>query len=412
MIFLLVCAVALAAQLAVIVAHRLYQRRLDAFAARVRGEITGPLVDLLASEVTASARDAFLAHIPSDSRARAVVADLLLETMPKLRGSARDELAELFDEAGFTAQYLHGLSSSQAWRRAVAAQALGNLGARRAAGDLLNLLADPAPDVRLAAARALGKLGMPEVIEPLIQAYTRGALAYGPVATSILRIGHAAGLPLIDYLHHPEPEVRALAARLLGVLDVFEAGPSLVEALSDEDARMRTAAAGSIGRLGIENAALPLMRALSDDRAEVRLAAVAALGQGEDHSVAGVLRLALSDEVYEVRRAAADALVALGAPGIAELIGVLSDGEEMARAHAVEALERSGHADQMLQRWLEAQPGVPLAAAGEFLRALAAAGGQAPFEAAGVSLDGSGMPVRRVPADDHWPSQLAGVAEE
>jgi HEAT repeat protein len=397
-LLLLAGAAILVAQFVFLVCFRLYRRWQEVRVARVRGKMTGPLVALLTSDIDAPARDAFLEELPGDQRSRATASALMLETLPKLRGSARQGLAELFDETGFTGQYVNGLRSTTPWRRAASAYALGELQVGRAFTTPRRLLEDPAREVRLSVARALGKLGRPEAVESLVDAYDRGGIAAVPAAASILRIGPSSAEPLRDLLGHADAGVRAMAAQLLGQLNVFDAAPQLVALLGDSEARVRAAAARSLGRLSAEEAEMPLVVVLADGDADVRAAAATALGQIPSTGVIYALRVALADEADEVRRAAASALAALGAPGTAELVRVLKEGMQFQRIYAAEALERSGFADRMVDVWLMGHPGAPLDSADDALRALAATGATAPFEGTPIRIAADGTLTREKPA--------------
>lgn len=111
--------------------------------------------------------------------------------------------------------------------------AVGGDGAAAAAGlppspvpDLLRLAADPAAAVRYRAARAIGRVGLPEG---------------GPV--------------LVAALSDPEPDVRAVAAFGLGLLGDPSAAEPLIVALGDESPLVQARAADALGRLPAPGAA-------------------------------------------------------------------------------------------------------------------------------------------------------------
>jgi HEAT repeat protein len=162
--------------------------------------------------------------------------------------------------------------------------------ARGATEELLPLLDDVEPGVRIVAVRALGALGAsdPRTLARL-QAILRDPSdgdARRAAARALARLGPAArgATPaLVAALHDANGHVRREAAAALGRIrsddaDVIEA---LVAATRDEAAFVRVAAAIALGRLGSPPAARPALERLRrDDEEEVREAARRALAAG------------------------------------------------------------------------------------------------------------------------------------
>ena len=126
--------------------------------------------------------------------------------------------------------------------RGKAATALGRLGDRRAVGYLLeHLLTDPAPFVRARIASALGQFGGPEVIDRLVRALGDPAWWVRMRSVEALeQIGPVAEGPLLVALDDADPEIRvraAVALERLGVPDnlvrMIESGERVPEAPTD-----------------------------------------------------------------------------------------------------------------------------------------------------------------------------------
>jgi HEAT repeat protein len=194
--------------------------------------------------------------------------------------------------------------------RAAGAEALGALGGG-ALADLVPLLGDSAPAVRLAAARGLGRPGSPGA-EALARAAAGagaddpewqralaralgetgwpgavaalGKLLDGPAAAeaaeALEHLGAREGAPLVEaYLAHREGRGRAEAVSALASLEGPAAGPRVARELWSDRPAVRVAAARVVGRLRYEPAT-PWLEALrSDYSGEVRLAAVEALAK-------------------------------------------------------------------------------------------------------------------------------------
>ncbi|MET9389346.1 HEAT repeat domain-containing protein [Streptomyces sp. NPDC006624] len=128
--------------------------------------------------------------------------------------------------------------------RAVAIEVLGATGGIAHAADIvLALREDPDTGVRIRAARALGRLGMPDGLEPLLAAVTPGR----PVALRIAAAGALGSLgaaaatgPLSDLLGDEDPHVAAGAARAL--LRLGPAGGAALHKAADDRPDARAAA--------------------------------------------------------------------------------------------------------------------------------------------------------------------------
>jgi HEAT repeat protein/CHAT domain-containing protein len=122
--------------------------------------------------------------------------------------------------------------------RVAAVHALGNLRARSAVGSLTELLADEkAPALRALAAKALGTIGDPAVVDLLAELLGTQDLDLRRAAAHSLGQFHihTAIIPLISMLTDPASEFRALAARLLGNMGDAGAIEPLVLTTLDED---------------------------------------------------------------------------------------------------------------------------------------------------------------------------------
>jgi HEAT repeat protein len=188
---------------------------------------------------------ALLGGVRGDARVLPALLAALRETRPPTGYDALPVPGTLAGMQQTMAQRLRSLNNV----RAHAAWALGGLGDRAAVPDLLAVLADPDPAVRLRSAGALGLLGAREAVPRLV-----------------------------DLLSDEEALVRAMAATALGGLDDRSAGPAVRGALRDADARVRERAAQALGRLGDQEAREELGHlAATESVPAVRQAAYAAL---------------------------------------------------------------------------------------------------------------------------------------
>ena len=210
----------------------------------------------------------------------------------------------------------------------------------KAKGDILGLAAAITyrknPEVRAAAADALGQCGAPAV-EPLMVAL-KDPIATIYAAKALGRIGGPALAPLIVALMDQREAVRQAAAGALGQIGDSRAVAPLIVALKDP--RSYWAAANALGRIGTP-AIEPLSIALKDQDVNVRQAAAAALGQMGDARVIGPLISALGDQNPGGREAAAKALGQMREPLVINpLIAAL--GDQASRTMAVSTLIKVG----------------------------------------------------------------------
>jgi len=153
---------------------------------------------------------------------------------------------------------------------------------------LVDLLSADRPELRMAAANALGRLG-----------------------------NRAGTKALVGRLGDPDARVRARAARAVGRIEDPRAVSALRKALADESVDVRREAADSLGRIGTEEALDALLDLLDDDSETVRRIAANSLGNFGSAKPLDALVSLLSDDVEAVRRAAVFSLIELlsNAPG-------------------------------------------------------------------------------------------------
>ena len=116
---------------------------------------------------------------------------------------------------------------------------------------------------------------------------------------------------LIQWLADPSPEVRAEACRALGRLKSPGASEKILDLLKDGTTRVREAAAVALGRMGDAASVADLAAALADPKGQpglVRAAAAEGLGWLNVPQSRGPLVMALRDADSRVRRAALDGL--------------------------------------------------------------------------------------------------------
>jgi HEAT repeat protein len=262
---------------------------------------------------------------------------ILAELAPALTGESRDAIAGHFEASGAVARVSRRLADPRAHRRAEHAALLGDMCSSLAEVPLLQALNDRDPDVRLAAARSLGRLRPRTAAGPLLFALVQGLVPRAVAANALLSIGAAALPGIRNLLHDDQPAARANAVELLGRLGNPRDSESLRERLGDDAPLVRRRACEALARLGADDAGDALEELLSDEVADVRMSAAAALGTvGDERSATTLLRLVQHDCV-EVAEVAARALAAV-APALVEHLGEAADANPQLR-HAASLLQ-------------------------------------------------------------------------
>jgi HEAT repeat protein len=285
----------------------------------------------------------------------------------------------------------------------LAVQALRKIGDASVIEPLVGVLLRGTPGVQYHAAQALQALGWtPRTLGEQIPFHVAsgdfkrvtmfGAAAVGALAAVVRagsyerRVGAAGALgemgdpgalkPLLAALKDSEAVVRAAAANALAQLGQPQAVPELIVLLRDRVRNVRVAALTALGQLGDPNA-IASMAALTQDREwEVRAALAEALGRLADRRALPTVQELVMDGDPEVRQNAADALGKLNdESAIEHLIMAMVDEHSGVRQAAARAIamvdpywERSERVAALLPQLMEAvrrsDPGVQLAASG------------------------------------------------
>jgi len=139
-----------------------------------------------------------------------------------------------------------------------------------------NALSSEVPELRMAAASALGKLGETSAVPPLVNQLTdEDPQVRVRCCAALAQLDHPKAVPaLIERLSDPDGEVRMEAAVALASIGTDQALAALLDMLDDNNTAIRRIAASSLGEAGSVSAVQPLADALADPSSAVRSAAV------------------------------------------------------------------------------------------------------------------------------------------
>jgi HEAT repeat protein len=237
------------------------------------------------------------------------LADLLGRYARTVRGRTHDRVVDYFAREGTVEREAGVLvGARQAWRRAAAAFRLGDIGSADCAAVLIGGLRDPERDVRIAAARSLGRLRVSEAGAELVLAAADGRVPDPLVGWALLQIGPAVLPELRSLLSSPSERARAAALQLIGRLGGPSDAGEVAARLRDSSSLVRAQAARALGRLGTQRDLPALLGALEDRIPAVRAAAATSLGYLRDPSALPRLTERAVSDQFEVARECARAV--------------------------------------------------------------------------------------------------------
>jgi HEAT repeat protein len=191
-------------------------------------------------------------------------------------------------------------------RREHVVAALGNLKAKKAAEPIADILGDADLQRRYVAAWALGEIGDPATVPALVKALddNDGEVRRHAVR-ALIRFGGAAVPPLVAYLPGATPRGGTGAVRALG--DIGD--PRAVEPLlAQVNGPVRQEVFLALGKLKDPRAEAALVAGLADPDWKIRMNAAMALGPLGSPGAVSALKKTLEDEVTVVREWSARSL--------------------------------------------------------------------------------------------------------
>jgi len=160
---------------------------------------------------------------------------------------------------------------------------------------LVSFLQEDTPEIRRAAAYALGKLGDQQAVDLLREAlYDDHAGVRREALDSLIQL--EAVEALIEALGHPDEDIRRSAVWAVYDLKYPQALEPLIGLLKDESDSIRQVTCFALRNLGDARAVQPLIDVLSDSDEYVRKAAVEALGEIGDPRAIEPLKALLTTE--------------------------------------------------------------------------------------------------------------------
>lgn len=282
---------------------------------------------------------------PLDSQ---IVEEMLLDGIEAAQAAGHPgeagRLLNVLRTSGLLSTRMHEAGEYGGWRRRRALVALGRTRAPEAVPVLAGALEDADLETRVAAVRGLGGTSLAEAaVEMMDRVVGRGLSTPGlTLQNSLLNCCRGRPEILRPYLRQSHGSAREMLARVLGELATPEMEEEILLLAADPLAEVRASAARALG-VARPVAALELLGELVKDKEWfVRLRAVVALGSIEDARVIPILIEALCDENRYVRLRAAGALAQMG-PRLEQIVGKVIETRDRFALHAIiSEIERAG----------------------------------------------------------------------
>ncbi len=174
------------------------------------------------------------------------------------------------------------------------------------------VLQDKNRQARAKAVRALGTIGNPRAMDALFLALQdKDAFVWYEAATALTFYGAMALSPLLTLLHE-ETSTWAAATCALGKIGDPRAVEPLLTVLRNGDQRTRVSAIEALGEIRDQRAIEALLPLLQDEDPRVRRITVEALGNIGDPHLIEPLRSLLQDPIFSTRQRCAHILAKLG----------------------------------------------------------------------------------------------------
>jgi HEAT repeat protein len=191
--------------------------------------------------------------------------------------------------------------------------------------------------------RALGHLGDPTGVKPLIGVLTGGDWLLRPVAgRALVVLGEIATTDLLEVVRTSSDwDARCRAVEVLGQIGSTKAAGPLVELMRNTEGFIKYQIVEALGRIGDPRTLEALIEALANGDPTMRFRAGAALVHMGPLAVDGLSEVVNYHPSSDVRRSATEALGWIGTEWVVPtLIDALHDSSALVRRSAVEALGR------------------------------------------------------------------------
>lgn len=286
-----------------------------------------------------------------DPLSREIVENILLDSLEVASGDDSEILRHCLRVSGLLDMRIYEARRLRGWRRRQALVSLGRMRVPEGIPALAEGLDSRNAETRLAATRGLGRCGLPEAAEPILERVTQNQL-HLPAAVlqnALLHCCRARPSLLYHHVRNCDDAIRPILARVLAEVATTELGEDLVLLAADPLPEVRASAARALAGAKPRLALTALQQLATDEEWFVRLRAVVALGMLNDPRSIPVLLETLCDPNRMVRLRSAAALARLAGHQEEILQQAIHTGDRYALQALISEMQRAGTMLEVLQ---------------------------------------------------------------
>src|SRR5258705_3758582 len=280
-----------------------------------------------------------------------IVQSILIQEIGAATDKDRAGLQEFLRASGLIGLCIEKVKEGHGWSRRRAILALGAMRVPEAIAPLSEVLGVWQLETRVAAVQALGRTGLAEAAEPIIEAFMVGGLKVplDPVTNALVRCYLDRPAAILPFLRRSQGESRELLARVASELATAEMADEMIVLAEDPRPEVRAAAAKALSLAPLPLAIPALGNLARDEVWFVRLRAVIALDEIRHPRTIPILLEAVRDPNRLIRMKAASTLARSEQRRI-EILRNIVDSSDRYPLHAmISALELGGGFAQTLK---------------------------------------------------------------
>lgn len=279
-----------------------------------------------------------------------IIQSIVIQEIDAATDKDRSGLQDFLRASGLVNRCIERVYGGRGWSRRRAMLALGAMRVPEAIAPLAEALDDWQLDTRMTAVQALGRTGLAEAAEPILETFMVGGLKIPaePLANALVRCYEEHPEALLRYLRRSQGESRELLARVASELATPAMTDEMILLAEDQSPEVRACAAKALAVAPLPVAIPALADLVRDDAWFVRLRATTALNQIPHPRAIPILLEAVRDSNRLVRMRAATALAKFEHATV-EILQSIVDSRDRYALHAmISALELGGGLEKVL----------------------------------------------------------------
>jgi HEAT repeat protein len=279
-----------------------------------------------------------------------IIQSIVVQEISAATDKDRAGLQDFLRSSGLLDRCIDRVYGGHGWTRRRAMLALGAMRVPEAIAPLTEALDDWQLDTRMAAVQALGRTGLAQAAEPILETFMVGALKVpaDPVANALVRCYEEHPEAVLRYLRRSVGGSRELLARVASELATPANADEMILLAEDPRPEVRACAAKALAAAPLPVAIPALANLVRDDTWFVRLRAVTALNQIPHPRTIPILLEAVRDANRLVRIRSATALAKFEHETV-EILQSIVDSRDRYALHAmISALELGGGLEKVL----------------------------------------------------------------